>query len=114
MNRLRELRKNKKITAEKMAEILEISTRHLYDLEAGKIQLAETRIKFLCNEFNITPNYLLGYDEIIEDDRIPGRVYVKLAEWDNEGITFEDIEQIVENQRILSKRIESRKKTNKG
>jgi transcriptional regulator with XRE-family HTH domain len=63
MNRLRELRKKNKIPAEKLAETLNISVRHLYDLEAGKVQLAEDRIKFLCKEFDVSSDYLLGLSE---------------------------------------------------
>lgn len=60
MNKLRELRKKNKISAEKLAEMLNITVRHLYDLEAGKVQLAEERIKYLCENFNVTSDYLLG------------------------------------------------------
>lgn len=63
MNRIRELRKKNKISAKKLAEMLNITVRHLYDLETGKVQLTEDRIKFLCNKFGVTSDYLLGLSD---------------------------------------------------
>lgn len=63
MKRVRELRKKNKISANELAEKLNITTRHLYDLEAGKGQLGDDRIRFLCQEFNVTSDYLLGLSE---------------------------------------------------
>lgn len=50
---------------------------------------------------------------ILNDKRIPEKVVVKLEEWhEKEGLTFEDIEQIVDNY-IIYKRIESRRNKDK-
>lgn len=63
------MRKKNKISAEELAEMLNITVRHLYDLETGKVQLAEDRIKYLCDRFNVTSDYLLG----LTDDPHPPR-----------------------------------------
>ena len=100
MNRLRELRKQKGVTAEKMAEILGISVRHLYDIEVGKVQLAEERISYLCSRFNITSDWLLGIETItVKDKRLPdGEVSIKVKpDWNRKGInTKEKIEKLID------------------
>lgn len=82
MNRLRELRKREKMTAEQMAEVLDVTVRHLYDLEAGKVQLGDTRINFLCDKFNIKADWLLGRDvpEDKADDQSRSQPEAKVAE----------------------------------
>lgn len=60
MNRIRELRKQRKIPARKLAEILHISTKHLYDLEKGHRRLHEDIINKLADIFDVPLDYLLG------------------------------------------------------
>jgi repressor LexA len=56
---LRELRKKKKITAEKMAEILGISVPYLYDLENGRRRLNQDLLKKLREKFGVSADYIL-------------------------------------------------------
>lgn len=62
MNRLRELRKKKKITAEKMADILGISVPYLYDLENGRRRLNQDLLSKICNNLGVSADYILGND----------------------------------------------------
>ncbi|RQD74123.1 MAG: helix-turn-helix domain-containing protein [Candidatus Syntrophonatronum acetioxidans] len=60
MNRIRELRKQKRIPAKKLAEKLHISTKHFYDLEKGHRRLHEDIITRLADIFDVPVDYLLG------------------------------------------------------
>lgn len=67
------------MSAEELADMLNISVRHLYDIETGKVPLGEERIKKLCAYFNVTSDYLLGltgndgtsqkFKEVNDDDK---------------------------------------------
>jgi len=60
MNRIRELRKEKAISAQRLAEMLHITPKHLYDLETGKRRLHEDVIKRLADIFAVSTDYLLS------------------------------------------------------
>lgn len=62
MNRIRELRKQKGITASELAERLNITPKHLYDLEIGKRRLHEDALIQLAQIFDVSVDYLLGND----------------------------------------------------
>jgi len=61
MNRIRKLRKQKGISVPKLAEMLNITPKHFYDLETGKRRLHEDIIKKLAEIFNVSTDYLLGH-----------------------------------------------------
>ena len=62
--KVKDLRTRKKITREKLAEELDISSRFLADVEAGKVGVSlETLIK-LCIALGTTSDYLLGIIQI--------------------------------------------------
>lgn len=60
MTRIRELRKQRDISVEKLAEVLDISIPYLYDIEKGRRRLHEDLIGKLCNYLNVSSDYLLG------------------------------------------------------
>lgn len=62
MNRIRELRRQRGISASKLAEMLHITPKHLYDLETGKRRLHEDVLTQLAQIFNVSIDYLLGND----------------------------------------------------
>ncbi|MGB9804090.1 helix-turn-helix domain-containing protein [Desulfofundulus sp.] len=68
MSRLRELRKRKKLSAEKMAEILGISVPYLYDLENGRRRLNQDLLVKLYEKFGVSADYILGNDKKTEPD----------------------------------------------
>ncbi|HHX77844.1 MAG TPA: helix-turn-helix transcriptional regulator [Firmicutes bacterium] len=59
-NRIRELRRAKNIAAADLADDLNISTKHLYDLETGKRRLHADIICRLTVIFEVSSDYLLG------------------------------------------------------
>jgi transcriptional regulator with XRE-family HTH domain len=71
MSIIRDLRKNKKISVEKLADLMGISTGYLYDLEKGRRRLNEDLLIKLCGIFNVSANCLLGLPEEQKQDKLP-------------------------------------------
>ncbi|MDO3681971.1 helix-turn-helix domain-containing protein [Paenibacillus ehimensis] len=62
-NRIREIRKEKKLSGEAVASKLNISTQYLYDIEKGKRTLSAENASKLADIFGVTVDYLLGKTE---------------------------------------------------
>lgn len=58
--RLKPLRKSKKMTQRAMSELLDCTERHYQKIEYGQINVPATTVIFLANYFNVTADYLLG------------------------------------------------------
>lgn len=59
-DRLKELRKNKKLKQSDMAIFLEITTRHYQDYEYGKVTPNAVMLTRLADYFDVSIDYLLG------------------------------------------------------
>lgn len=59
-NRLKELRKEKKLTQEKFSNIIKIQQTTISKYESNKRQLSTQYLYAICKEFNISADYLLG------------------------------------------------------
>ena len=64
MNRLKELRKEKKLTQKELAEKTDIPYRTLQRWENGETDIKSDKAKLLADYFNVQIPYLLGYSEI--------------------------------------------------
>lgn len=64
--RLRQIRKEKKISLSKLSSISSISQSYLSELEKGKYETTESKIIRLSLALGTTPNELLGWDELLE------------------------------------------------
>lgn len=62
-NRLRQLRTEKKVGVEEIAEKLNISTQYYYDLETGRRRLNEDILLQLADFFGVSTDYILGRTE---------------------------------------------------
>lgn len=58
--RLKPLRKEKKITQRQMAELLDCTEQHYQRMEYGKVNLPSTTLLFLADYFDVSADYLLG------------------------------------------------------
>lgn len=58
--RVNQLRKDLKITREKLAESVDVSPRFLADVEAGKVGVSMQTLKNLCVALSTTADFLLG------------------------------------------------------
>lgn len=64
--RLKQIRKEKKISLKKLSDISSISQSYLSELERGKYEATESKIIRLSLALGTTPNELLGWSELIE------------------------------------------------
>lgn len=64
---LKNIRKEKNLTLTKLSKISSISVSYLSELEKGKYEATESKIIRLSLALGVTPNELLGWDEIIEN-----------------------------------------------
>lgn len=62
MNRLKQLRKQKKLTQQELAEIIRVHHRTLQNWENGNAQIFPKNQKALADYFDVSIPYLLGYD----------------------------------------------------
>ena len=63
MNRLKELRKEKKLTQKELAEETDIPYRTLQRWENGESQIKPEKAEKLADYFGVSVGYLLGYDD---------------------------------------------------
>lgn len=61
MNRLKELRKEKKLRQGVIAEIFEVNQRTWRRWECGEAQIRTDKLKEFADYFGVTEGYLLGY-----------------------------------------------------
>lgn len=59
-NRLKELRKSKKLKQTDMAEILDITARHYQKMEYGKVNVPALTLIALADYFDVSLDYLVG------------------------------------------------------
>lgn len=62
MNRIKKLRKEKKLTQQEVADAMGVSRRGFQKWENGDSQLKPDKIKQLAKYFEVSEAYLLGYD----------------------------------------------------
>ena len=74
MNKIKQLRKEKKLTQEELAEKIGISKRTLANWEDGVSSIKENKLKILCEIFNVDAPYLLGYNTVKNETNIKAAV----------------------------------------
>lgn len=62
MNRLKELRQEKKLSQKELAEILGFSLRSFQRMENGESQIKPEKAQQLADYFGVNVGYLLGYE----------------------------------------------------
>lgn len=63
MNRLKELRKEKKLTQQELADTFQVSKRTVQYWENGESQIKPDKAQALAKHFGVSVGYLLGYSE---------------------------------------------------
>ena len=58
--RIRKLRKQRKLTQKEMAEIMGCTPNHYQKIEYGKVNIPTTTLAFFADYFNVSTDYLLG------------------------------------------------------
>ena len=63
--RLKALRKQRKLTQKDMAQLLEMTERHYQSMEAGRVNVPSLTLLFLADYFAVSTDYLLGRSDEI-------------------------------------------------
>ena len=74
MNRLKELRKEKGLTQDALAELLEVTKSTIFNWENGVSNIKPDRLKKLCEIFDVDATYLLGYNNVKNETNIKAAV----------------------------------------
>ena len=74
MNRLKELRKEKGLTQDDLAELLEVTKVTIFNWENGVSSIKPDRLKKLCEIFGVDMPYLLGYNNVKNETNIKAAV----------------------------------------
>ena len=73
-NRLKELRKEKGLTQDDLAELLEVTKSTIFNWENGVSNIKPDRLKKLCEIFDVDAPYLLGYNTVKNETNIKAAV----------------------------------------
>ena len=91
MNRLKELRQNKKLSQKEIAETLGFSLRSFQRMENGESQIKPEKAQQLADYFGVSVGYLLGYEpEGMPKKSIYDEVYSALLRVKSENPNHDD------------------------
>ena len=77
MNRLKQLRKSRKMKQAELADLIEVSNRTVSHWEKGKRKIASNKLGQLADHFGVSIPYLLGYDT----DNTFSDLIIKINHW---------------------------------
>ena len=80
MNRLKELRKEKNLTQDDLAELLEVTKLTISNWENGKHKIKADKAELLADCFNVQVHYLLGRSEFKNETDIKVAVLDEILE----------------------------------
>ena len=110
MNRLKELRQEKKLSQKEIAESLGFSLRSFQRMENGESQIKPEKAQLLADYFGVSVGYLLGYSDVrFELEQIEKAIKNRLIDSEstiNKDV-FEDTLKIVELARFLDLDLET-------
>ncbi|MEW4354441.1 helix-turn-helix transcriptional regulator [Streptococcus pneumoniae] len=100
MNNIKNLRKNKNMTQQELADFLEIKKRTLQRWEANEVTIKNDKAQQLADYFDVSVAYLLGYEEKV----VPLEEFVKnmTNTRDEDGIEYGDHQTILETELITN------------
>ena len=110
MNRLKELRQEKKLSQKELAENIGVHYRTLQNWENGESQIKPEKAQQLANYFGVSVGYLLGYSDVrFELEQIEKAIKNRLMDSEstiNKDV-FENTLKIVELARFLDLDLET-------
>lgn len=77
MNRLKQLRKSRKMKQAELADLIEVSSRTISHWEKGECEITSNKLGQLADHFGVSIPYLLGYDT----DNTFSDLITKVNEW---------------------------------
>lgn len=100
MNRLKELRKEKKLTQKELAEETDIPYRTLQRWENGETDIKSDKAEKLANYFGVSASYLLGYSDYSQNKDIKNLAYDTPFDGTITGKIYDEIAKIIGEKRI--------------
>ncbi|HFU3947027.1 TPA: helix-turn-helix domain-containing protein [Streptococcus suis] len=100
MNRLKELRKEKKLTQEELASEIGVSKITILRWENGERQIKPDKAQALAEHLGVSVGYLLGYSEYRDQTEIKNLVYDVPMGGSVGGQNFDWIAQIIGEKRM--------------
>jgi len=104
-NRIRELRKNKSLSQEQLADKLGVTKQAVSQMERGARKPSVTMLEALCDFFNVSTDYLLGKEDVTirlvdnkDINRLDSPQSVRVPVFDRvaAGIPLDAIENIID------------------
>lgn len=80
MNRLKELREEKKITQQEVAEILGVNVKTVSRWEKGENEIKLAQANMLTDYFGVSVGYLLGYEVDNKTDGLSDKIFIFQSE----------------------------------
>lgn len=116
MNRLKELRKEKKLTQQELADYMQVTRRGYQKWENGESQIKTEKAEKLADFFGVTVPYLLGFievrgysEETVDYDDTEDKELIELGR-DNakfllqkRSITLDDFEKLIQDNSSFPK-----------
>ena len=98
-DRIKELRKQRKISQEKLAKMTGYTDRSsIAKIEKGKVDLSETKIQLFASALNTTPAYLMGWED--DDKETPQGIKIPVLGTVAAGIPISAVEDILDYEEI--------------
>ncbi|MFI3088050.1 helix-turn-helix domain-containing protein [Streptococcus sp. 2022WUSS037] len=99
MNRLKELRQEKKLSQKELAEKIGVHFRTLQNWENGESQIKPDKAQALADHFGVSVGYLLGYSEYEKTTDIQKLVY-DTPHGGAAGIVYDEIAKKIGEKRM--------------
>ena len=98
-DRIKELRKQRKISQEKLAKMTGYTDRSsIAKIEKGKVDLSETKIQLFASALNTTPAYLMGWGD--DDKEMPQGLQIPVLGTVAAGIPISAVEDILDYEEV--------------
>lgn len=91
MNRIKELRKEREINQDVLANLLGLEIAGISKLETGRVPLKDEYIIKLANYFNVSTDYLLGKTDIRNPEELKKIPFANAGGLDTEGLDEDDL-----------------------
>lgn len=107
-DRLKDLRKEKKVSQEELGKILNVSKMTISNWEANVTQPSVENINSISNYFGVTPNYLFGF--IPDDFKKIENLKIALKEaglMTNDDLTFVELEKALKIVELMREKTEN-------
>lgn len=114
-NRIKVLRKQRRVSVAQLSQAVGLSSQYLYELERGEKRLNEDILRKLSDFFEVSVDYILGmspeptrlWDKVMDPDYLPNEYDLELLfkeaniRFQGERIAKTDKENILQMVRIL-------------